>query len=53
MDTRSPIVTGPASFTDTAPLQPRGFYRIALLPWSDRVGRDVARLGRDEEVAAF
>ena len=32
LDTRSPIVSGPASFTDTAPLQPRGFYRIALLP---------------------
>ncbi|MES2657782.1 MAG: autotransporter-associated beta strand repeat-containing protein [Verrucomicrobiota bacterium] len=32
LDTLAPITPGPASYTDTAQLQPHGFYRIILLP---------------------
>jgi autotransporter-associated beta strand protein len=32
LDTLAPITTGPATYTDTSPLQPQGFYRIILLP---------------------
>lgn len=32
LETQAPLLSGPASFTDPNPPQPRGFYRVVLLP---------------------